>query len=227
MNTRQHISQEYNEELDELRGHVLTMGGLAEQQFISASKALLESKIELAQEVLQMGYKVNTMEMSIDEECAQIIARRQPKAIDLRNLFSVIKVVTDLERIGDESEKIARFASEMSTNAKSMDFYKILKSMVEVAKKMLSKSLDCYARLDAVQAVEVSKLDEELDEEFEKLNRLITTYLLEDPKNINNTLKVSWCARSIERIGDHAKNICEYVVYVVHGKDIRHYKKQD
>ena len=222
MNTRQHISQEYNDELDELRNQVLTMGGLVEEQFLSASKALLEGKIELSQQVAKLDHKVNDMEMTIDEECAQIIAKRQPAAIDLRNLFTVSKVVTDLERIGDESEKIARFASKLSTNANTMNFYKILKSMIGVAKKMLSDALDSYARLDATKALEVSKMDLEIDTEFENLNRLLTTYLLEDTKNIDHLLKASWCARSVERIGDHAKNICEYVVYVVHGKDIRH-----
>lgn len=222
MNIGQHISQEYNDELEDLRNQVLSMGGLVEEQFSDASQALLNGKIELAQEVAKLDYKVNAMEVAIDEECAQIIARRQPTAIDLRNLFTIIKVVTDLERIGDESEKIARFASELLTDAKSMNFYKNLKHMASIARNMLTDALDCYARLDAKKALEISSMDVEIDAEFENLNRLLTTYLLEDTKNIESTLKVTWCARSIERVGDHAKNICEYVVYVVHGKDIRH-----
>ncbi len=222
MNIRQHISQEYNDELEDLRNKVLSMGGLVEEQFLGASQALLKGRIDLAQDVAKLDYKVNAMEVEIDEECAQIIAKRQPTAIDLRNLFTVIKVVTDLERIGDESEKIAKFASELLTDTKNMNFYKNLKYMASIAKTMLSDSLDCYARLDAKKALEVSSMDADLDAEFENLNRLLTTYLLEDTKNIESTLKVTWCARSIERVGDHAKNICEYVVYVVHGKDIRH-----
>ena len=222
MNIGQHISQEYNDELEDLRNQVLSMGGLVEEQFSGASQALLNGKIELAQEVSKLDYKVNSMEVTIDEECAQIIARRQPTAIDLRNLFTVIKVVTDLERIGDESEKIARFASELLTDAKSMNFYKNLKHMASIARNMLTDALDCYARLDSKKALEISSMDADIDAEFENLNRLLTTYLLEDTKNIESTLKVTWCARSIERVGDHAKNICEYVVYVVHGKDIRH-----
>lgn len=222
MNNSQHTSQEYNDELEDLRNQVLSMGGLVEQQFANASQALLKGKMDLAKEVAQLDYKVNAMEVSIDEGCAQIIAKRQPAAIDLRNLFTVIKVVTDLERMGDESEKIARFASELSTDAKSMNFYKNLKHMTSIAKEMLSDALDCYARLDAEKALEVSSMDIEIDAEFENLNRLLSTYLLEDTKNIESTLKVTWCARSIERVGDHAKNICEYVVYVVRGKDIRH-----
>ncbi len=222
MNIGQHISQEYNDELEDLRNRVLSMGRLVDQQFSDASQALLKGKIDLAQKVAKLDYKVNAMEVAIDEECAQIIARRQPAAIDLRNLFTVIKVVTDLERIGDESEKIARFASELSTDTKSMNFYKSLKHMVSIAKAMLADSLDCYARLDSQKALEISRMDAELDAEFENLNRLLSTYLLEDTKNIESTLKVTWCARAIERVGDHAKNICEYVVYVVHGRDIRH-----
>ena len=226
MNIGQHISQEYNDELEDLRNQVLSMGGLVEQQFSDASQALLKGKVDMAQTVAKLDHKVNAMEVAIDEECAQIIARRQPTAIDLRNLFTVIKVVTDLERIGDESEKIARFTAELSTDAKSMNFYKNLKHMASIAKQMLSDSLDCYARLDAKKALEISHMDIDLDAEFENLNRLLTTYLLEDTKNIESTLKVTWCARAIERVGDHAKNICEYVVYVVHGKDIRHVDDQ-
>lgn len=222
MNTTQHISQDYNEELENIRTQVLAMGGLVETQFKNASKVLLGNEINLIPDIKDLEQKINEVERNIDEECAQIIARRQPTAIDLRTLISAIKMITDLERIGDESEKVACFASELSTNAKSMDFYKLLKSLVGVASEILSGALDCYARLDVKKALDLFELDSELDIEFEKLNRILTTYLLEDQKNIENHLKVIWCARSIERIGDHAKNLCEYVVYVVKGKDIRH-----
>ncbi len=222
LNIGQHISQEYNDELEDLRNQVLSMGGLVEQQFSDASNALLNGTINIAQRVTELDYQVNAMEVAIDEGCAQIIAKRQPTAIDLRNIFTVIKVVTDLERMGDESEKIAKFASELSADTNSMGFYKNLKHMTFIAKKMLTDALDCYARLDAKKALEVSNMDAEIDAEFEILNRLLSTYLLEDTKNIESILKVTWCARSIERVGDHAKNICEYIVYVVYGKDIRH-----
>lgn len=222
MNTTQHISQEYNEELENIKSQVLAMGGLVEEQFQDASTVLLKGKIDLTTKILKLGQQVNKVELTIDEECAQIIARRQPTAVDLRTLLSAIKMATDLERIGDESEKIASFASELSTNAKSMDFYKLLKSLVTVASGMLSGALDSYARLDTQKALEVCELDQDLDIEFEKLNRVLTTYLLEDQKNIENNLKVIWCARSLERIGDHAKNLCEHVVYIVQGKDIRY-----
>ena len=222
MNTQDHISQEYNEELETLRSKALTMGGLVEEHFTGATKSLLKGKTQLAQHIAQEDYKVNALEVSLDEDCSSLIARRQPTAIDLRNIFAVIKIVTDLERIGDESEKIAKFASELCNDAKSMKFYNSLKALVVSAREMLSAALDCYARLDADKALEVAQMDSDVDSEFVNLNRILSTYLLEDIKNIDDTVKVMWCARSIERVGDHAKNICEYVVYVVHGNDIRH-----
>ncbi|MCH9645503.1 MAG: phosphate signaling complex protein PhoU [Proteobacteria bacterium] len=222
MNTQDHISQEYNEELEALRSKALTMGGLVEENFTGATKSLLKGKTQLAQHIAKEDYKVNALEVSLDEDCSSLIARRQPAAIDLRNIFAVLKIVTDLERIGDESEKIARFAAELDNDATSMKFYSSLKSLIISAREILSSALDCYARLDADKAMEVVQLDSGVDSEFMNLNRTLTTYLLEDIKNIEDTIKVMWCARSIERVGDHAKNICEYVVYVVHGNDIRH-----
>lgn len=222
-----HILNEYNEELESLRDKVLNMGGIVEEQFESATKSLLKNDIELAGKIAEMDYKVNAMEVEIDEECAGIIARRSPTAIDLRNLFAIIKLVTDLERIGDESEKIARFAIELEIDAKSMNIYKNLKSMVRFAGEMLKDALDCYARLDSEKAMQISESDSELDAECDKVNRLLSTYLLEDSKNISSIIKVMWCSRAIERVGDHAKNICEYVIYIVRGKDVRHIEDQN
>ena len=218
-----HISHEYNEELEDIRRQVLEMGSLVEEQFSGASIALLKGEAEVAHRIAKLDYKVNAMEVAIDEACVKIIARRQPAATDLRVIFTAIKVITDLERIGDESEKIARFALELSTDTTTVSaFYKNLKHLVRVTQLMFNSALDCYARLDAEKALEVSNMDSEIDSEFDNLNRLLITYMLEDTKNIENVLKVIWCARFVERVGDHAKNICEYIVYVVHGKDIRH-----
>ncbi|MCH9746038.1 MAG: phosphate signaling complex protein PhoU [Proteobacteria bacterium] len=222
MNTQDHISKEYNDELEQLRAKVLNMGGLVEDSFNDATKALLKGKVQLAREASKEDYKINALEVSIDEDCSNMIALRQPAASDLRNIFAVVKIVTDLERMGDESEKIAKFTAELSTNSHSMKFYNSLKSLVQNTREMLSAALDCYARLDAEKALEVLELDNEVDAEFINVNRILTTYLLEDIKNIEDTIKVMWCARSIERVGDHAKNICEYVVYIVKGNDIRH-----
>ena len=222
MNTQDHISQAYNDELEEVRSKVLTMGGLVEDHFQGATKALLKGDTELASDIAKYDYKVNALEVEIDDDCTSLIARRQPTAGDLRNVFAVIKIVTDLERIGDESEKIASFVTELSVDTKSMTIYNSLKSMIKTAREILSAALDCYARLDAKQALEVAKLDEDLDSNFNDLKRTLITYLIEDVKNIEDFIRVMWCARSIERVGDHAKNICQYVVYVAHGNDIRH-----
>lgn len=222
MNTQDHISQAFNEELEKIRSQVLTMGGLVEEHFDGASKALLKGKVSLAKDIARNDYKVNAFEVAIDEACTNIIALRHPAAVDLRNVFAVLKIVTDLERIGDESEKIAHFATELMSDTKSMKIYNSLKSMIKSAKTLLSEALDCYARLDDKKALEVANADSNLDNEFEDLKRVSATYLLEDIKNIEDIIKVMWCARSIERIGDHCKNICEYVVYIVKGNDIRH-----
>ncbi len=223
MNTTQHISQEYTDELDNIQSQVLAMGGLVEEQFTNATTILLKSQSDLIDQILKSEAQINQLELKIDKACAQIIARRQPAAIDLRTLLSAIRMATDLERIGDESEKIAKFAAKLSKKAKLMDSYKLLKSIAQVASNMLADAIDSYARLDVDKASSVLTLDQELDAEFEKLSRVLTTYILEDQKNIENNLKVIWCARSIERIGDHAKNLCESVIYIVQGKDIRHH----
>lgn len=217
-----HISQKYEKQLSTLKDSVLTMGKLVEDQFDGATKSLLQSNVSLAKKISVLDYKIDEMEIDIDESCTKIIATRQPKANDLRSIFTVIKIVTDLERIGDESEKIAKFASKMKTNTKTLTMYKSLEFMVDTAKQMITDSLDCYACLDVQKALAVTQQDLEIDRKFEYLNRLMSTYVLENTKHIEDILKVSWCSRSIERVGDHAKNICEYIVYMVGGKDIRH-----
>lgn len=221
-----HTSNEYNEELQNLRDKVLKMATIAEENFAGATKSLLKGDIELATKVAKSDFKVNSLEIEIDEDCSNIMATRNPKAGDLRNVLAVIKLVTDLERIGDESEKIAKFATTIVVNTKSMAFYSSLKSLVNKAKEILASAIDCYARLDDSKAIEVIEMDSGLDEEFYNLNRILTTYLLEDVKNIEDTVQVMWCARSIERVGDHAKNLCQYVVYITRGNDIRHLEEQ-
>lgn len=219
-----HISQEYDDSLEQIRTQVLAMAALAQKQFVGATEALLSNNIAKAKKIAKQDYKINEMEVSIDENCAQIIARRQPKAIDLRTVLMAIKLVTDLERIGDEAEKIAKFATELAsdTDMTNFKFRKNLKYIIRVAQNMLKGAISSYKKLDSQKALAVSAMDLELDQEFENLNRLLITYMLDDSKNIENTLKVNYCARSIERAGDHAKNICEYVLYIVHGTDVRH-----
>lgn len=222
MNTAQHTSHQYNQELEALKTKVMTMGGLVEKQVSSAIKALLDKDSELGEKVAFSDYEINTMEVAIDEKCAEIIARRQPAASDLRLLITVIKVITDLERIGDEAEKIGRYAVEMAEMTTSVDMFTSLRHLGEHVKIMLRDTLDAFARMDVKQAMQVVADDDQVDAEFDAVSRQLFTRMMEDPRNIKDSLNVTWCARSMERIGDHCTNICEYVIYLVKGKDVRH-----
>jgi phosphate transport system protein len=222
MNTTQHTSHQYNQELENARSRLMTMGGLVETQVTNAIKALLERDSALGERVAFSDYEINTMEVAIDEQCAEIIARRQPAASDLRLLITIIKVITDLERIGDEAEKVGRYAVEMSESATSGDLHNSLRHLGEHVKTMLHGTLDALARMDVKQAMHVVDSDQQVDAEFDSISRQLFTRMMEDPRNIKDSLSVTWCARSMERIGDHCKNICEYVIYLVKGKDVRH-----
>ena len=222
MNTTQHTSQKYNHELEEARSKLMTMGGLVETQVTNAIKALLERDSSLGEKVSFSDYEINSMEVAIDEHCAEIIARRQPAASDLRLLITIIKVITDLERIGDEAEKVGRYAVEMAETPTYGGLHSSLRHLSGHVKTMLSDTLDALARLDVEQAMQVVKNDQQVDDEFDSITRQLYTRMLEDPRNIKDSLNVTWCARSLERIGDHCKNICEYVIYLVKGKDVRH-----
>nr|WP_311196192.1 phosphate signaling complex protein PhoU [Thiothrix winogradskyi] len=222
MNTTQHTSQKYNHELEEARSKLMTMGGLVETQVTNAIKALLERDSALGEKVAYSDHEINAMEVALDEHCAEIIARRQPAASDLRLLITIIKVITDLERIGDEAEKVGRYAVEMTESATYGDLHNSLRHLGEHVKIMLSDTLDALARLDVAQAMQVVKNDQQVDDEFDSITRQLYTRMLEDPRYIKDSLNVTWCARSLERVGDHCKNICEYVIYLVKGKDVRH-----
>ena len=222
MELGQHISQRYNEELEDIRSKVLKMGGLVESQTEKAVRALLEHNVELAKEVVNSDHLVNEMEVDIDENCTRVIARRQPAASDLRLVIAVVKVITDLERIGDESEKIARYSKKLAKKKAMTNMHSELSHLSKLVLDILHRSLDAFARLDADQAVSILGEDALVNKEFDNLSRLLITYMMEDPRHIKNALRVSWCARSLERIGDHAQNICEYVIYLVKGKDVRH-----
>ncbi|MBU1962886.1 MAG: phosphate signaling complex protein PhoU [Gammaproteobacteria bacterium] len=222
MNTTQHTSQKYNHELEEARSKLMTMGGLVETQVSNAIKALLERDDALGEKVAYSDHEINAMEVAIDEHCAEIIARRQPTASDLRLLITIIKVITDLERIGDEAEKIGRYAVEMSESSTSNELYHSLRHLSQHVKSMLHDTLDALARMDVKQAMQVVENDRQVDAEFDSISRQLITHMMEDPRNIKDSLNVTWCARSMERIGDHCKNICEYVIYLVKGKDVRH-----
>lgn len=226
MHFGRHISGQFNVELESIRTHVLTMGGLVEQQLSFAMQALNKEDIELAKKVVKDDHKVNSLEVSIDEACTRIIAKRQPTAKDLRLVMSIIKTITDLERIGDVATRIARVAIE-TPSTKGQKYHVSLEPLCRQAISMLHQVLDAFARMDVGAAAEVYKLDDNLDEEYEAVIRQLTTYMMDDPKNIPSILQVMWSARAIERIGDRCQNICEYIIYFVKGRDIRHLDEED
>lgn len=217
-----HISRAFDEDLENVRSSVLEMGGLVEQQLINAMKALLDSDVDLAESVLESEYKINSMEVSIDEDCIQILAKRQPAAGDLRLVTAVSKSTTDLERVGDEAQKIAKMAIDLANKQGPKSYYIGINSMGNHVRKMLRGSLDAFARMDSKAALIVANQEPESDDQYAALLRQMITYMIEDPRSITSVLDAIWCARALERIGDHARNICEYVIYLVEGKDVRH-----
>ena len=217
-----HISHQYNAELEDIRSRVLAMGGLVEQQLAHALTALVESDIAMAELVISSDYKVNAMEVAIDEECTHIIARRQPTASDLRLIMAVIKTITDLERIGDEAERIGRMALQLSKVGTLKKQCMELENMGAQVKKILHDSLDAFARNDPQAALQVARSDLQIDRQYDSIMRQLITFMMEDPRSIPRALDVIWSARALERIGDRARNICEYVIYLVKGKDVRH-----
>ncbi|MGC2457368.1 MAG: phosphate signaling complex protein PhoU [Gallionellaceae bacterium] len=223
MAASEHTSRQFDAELEAVRARVLQMGGLVESQIRLAVEALLSGDVGLMNRVIADDHRVNAMEVEIDESCNQIIARRQPAAGDLRMVMTVIKTITDLERIGDEAEKIARMAKLLSQKERlNLPRYNEIKHAAELALDMLRKSLDAFARLDLTTAAQVVRQDEQVDEEFRTIMRYLITFMMEDPRTISTALEILFVAKAIERIGDHAKNMSEYVVYMVKGRDVRH-----
>ena len=223
MPSNDHISRQFDAELEAIRANVLQMGGLVESQIKSAIESLLSGDVALMTRVIEDDHRVNAMEVKIDEACSQVIARRQPTAGDLRLVMTVVKTITDLERIGDEAEKIARMAKLLSQkHGLALPRYHEISHAAEIALEMLRKSLDAFARLDVALAAQVVRLDEQVDEEFRAIMRYLITFMMEDPRTISTSLEILFVAKAIERIGDHAKNMSEYVVYMVKGRDVRH-----
>ncbi len=221
-NLGHHISQKFNEELEEIRSLVLAMGGLVEEQIRNAIQALTEGDTALAESVINRDVEVNKAEVNIDEECTHIIARRQPAATDLRLVIAVIKTITDLERIGDQAERVARMGLRLAEVERPKNNYHELQNMGDHVARMVQGALDALARMDAESALMVSKQDKQVDQEYDGLMRQSLTFMMEDPRKISQMLDIMWAARAIERIGDHATNICEYVIYLVKGRDVRH-----
>ncbi|WP_028079448.1 phosphate signaling complex protein PhoU [Solimonas soli] len=219
---RQHISSQFNAELEDVRQRVMAMGGLVEQQIVDATQALMTLDAALAEKVSLNDFKINQLEVTIDEECSRILARRQPTASDLRLVYAVIKTITDLERIGDEAGKIGRMARDLASQERLIQNLREVQHLSRAVSKMVRDALDAFARLDAQAALNVAREDREIDREYEALLRQCITFMMEDPRTIGRVMDIIWCVRALERIGDHAKNISEYVIYLVKGKDVRH-----
>lgn len=217
----QHISRKFNQELEDLRKDVMTMGGLAEQMIADAITALIEGESARAEQVIENDHQVNDMEKRIDQQCIQILARRQPTASDLRLVMAIIKTVNDIERVGDEAEQIAKMAIRLVSRDRPRGNYRELETMGAHVRTMIRDALNGFARLEPEVAISLKRQDQKVDAEYEAILRQYYSYLVEEPRNTSRILDSIWVARSLERIGDHAKNIGEYIVYMVQGKDIR------
>ena len=223
----EHTSKQFDAELERVRSRVLQMGGLVEEQITRAMESLISGDMELIDKVIADDHRVNAIEVELDEACSHIIARRQPAAGDLRLLVAVIKTITDLERIGDEAQKIARMAKLIHSAGRQNMPRLDLSHVADRATAMLRQSLDAFARLDVSEAMRVVKQDQTVDDEFRAIMRQLITFMMEDPRTISRSLEILFIAKAVERIGDHAKNMAEYVVYMVKGRDVRHIRIED
>ncbi len=219
----EHSSRQYEQDLEAIRSRVLQMGGMVEKQFFDAMACFRTLDAREASRIIAADLEVNQMEVALDDTCSHLIVKRQPAANDLRTVMATIKVITDLERIGDEATKIARAALAIQQRGMTPIAHEdIVRVMGASAGQMLHGALDAFARLDMKQATRLIIEDEKIDNEFRTVMRNLITYMMEDPRTISASLDTLWVAKAIERIGDHSKNIAEYVVYIVEGKDIRH-----
>ena len=222
-----HISRRYNEDLERLRTSVMEMGGLVERQLTQAVGGITEPDSKVMLRVAQEELRVNQLERSIDEDCSRILATRSPAASDLRLIITILKTITDLERIGDEGEKVAAIAARLAARERPNNRYRELRNLGDLVIDMVHDTLDAFARFDTLLALQVLRRDRTVDEEYEAIHRQNITFMMEDPRLIGRALDVMWVVRALERIGDHAKNICEYLIYLVHGKDVRHTKLEE
>ena len=217
-----HISQQFNQELDDIKSRMLEMGGLVQEQVNVAVSSILSLDSGLAENVISTDKKINYMEVEIDDDCSKILARRQPAASDLRMILAISKSLSDLERIGDEASKIAKQAIQLSETGVNPKESIEIRRIGNHVSGMLGDALDAFARLDADAALTVAKEDKIVDQEYGSALRSLVTYMMEDPRCISNSLNIMWSLRSLERVGDHARNIAEYVIYLVKGQDVRH-----
>jgi phosphate transport system protein len=221
----EHSSKQYDQELEGIRSKVLLMGGMVETQFEEALNCFRVGDSAKAEKVMADDHAVNQLEVSLDDACSHLIVKRQPAANDLRTVMATIKVITDLERIGDEASKIARTSKSLhERGVTGFAHYDVIRTIGKNTSDLLHDALDAFARLDGKQAMQIIAGDEIIDHEFRTILRNLITFMMEDPRTISSALDTLWVAKAIERIGDHAKNIAEYVIYVVEGRDIRHSK---
>lgn len=223
-----HLSTQFDADLNAISTKLLQMGGLVESQIEMAMKSLADFDAGLADQVMVREQQLNAMEIEIDADCGNIIARRQPTARDLRLVMAISKTITNLERAGDEAEKIAKRTKHIMEDAAAHAInYSEVKLSGEMAVKLLREALDAFARLDTVAAARIVKDDKAIDEEFRAFVRKLITYMMEDPRSISVALDFLFIAKAVERIGDHAKNIAEFIIYIVKGTDVRHTSRED
>jgi phosphate transport system protein len=228
MPTTEHLSKQFDVDLETLRSRILQMGGLIEAQILAAIDGLYSGNIQALEQVIENDRRVNGFEVSIDTECSHIIARRQPAASDLRLIMGVSKAVTDLERVGDEAKKIAVVSKQIHESGRlQIPRLADIRRAGAIVVGMLRKALDAFARLDAVAAAEVIRDDAAIDEAFRGMMRQLITFMMEDPRTISTAFEIVWVARALERMGDHSKNMAEQVIYIVKGTDVRHTTFED
>src|SRR3989475_12102436 len=219
----EHLSKQFDPDLEAIRSRGLEMGGLVESQIRRALEGFNSGDRATLDDVIATDHRVNAMEVALDGDCSQVIVKRQPAANDLRLIIAIIKTVTDLERIGDEAQKIARMAKSIHERGGVQAPPVVeVRHAAERAISMLRRTLDAFARLDCNAAAEVIRADAGIDAEFSSILRQLITYMMEDPRTISTSLEIVWIAKALERIGDHAKNMAEYVIYIVNGTDVRH-----
>jgi phosphate transport system protein len=228
MEIGEHTSRQYDVELESVRESVLQMGELVVSQVRLAIEALIKGDVVLMDRIIADDHRVNALEVGIDESCSRIIVRRQPTASDLRMVIMFVKTITDLERIGDEAKNIAITAKRLAQK-KSLTFPRFdkIRHVVDLTLVMLLKSLDAFSNLDISSVPDVVRQDEQVDEEFRIMIRYLVSFMMEDPRSISSALEILFVAKAIERIGDHAKNMSEYVVYMVKGRDVRHISAEE
>jgi len=222
LNLDRHISQQFDSELEGLKSEVLEMGGIVEQQIIDSLKAIESIDTDLAERVIRIEDDVDLREVAIDNSCTSVLACRQPAASDLRMVLTVMKIVRDLERIGDEAQKIAKMAISLSDSGPAPGGYEEVRHMGALVQQMVKSVLDAFARFDVDKALDVARADKQVDREYKSAMRELVTYMMEDPRSIGRSMNILWAFRAVERIGDHARNIAEHIIFLVRGLDVRH-----